>query len=283
MTHSIRLLRKSCQSGVNTFTPQSMGSCGSSSASSQQTTPAASQRWLPLESNPELLNEVGAKWGLPSTHGFVEVLGMDPELLKLVPRPVAACVFLFPCTEKIHAFRKRLMSELSAKGRLSHDEESKRGIFFMRQHREFGNACGTIAAIHAITNGVRADLDGDSPLGSFASDNAGRSADDVGSALLAADGLKTASDSDASSGTAQTACPARDAPPLEHHFVTFCRSAGGDVLLELDGTKPCPIDHGKTSATTFLEDAARVVQRCFMEVEPDSIEFSMLALVRRTE
>lgn len=40
-------------------------------------------------------------WNLPEDYEFVDVLGLDPELLGLVTRPVHAVVFLFPDTETI--------------------------------------------------------------------------------------------------------------------------------------------------------------------------------------
>ena len=50
------------------------------------------------------------------------------------------------------------------------------------------------------------------------------------------------------------------------------------VLVELGCSCPCR-DVGPSTAATLLEDAAAAVQRNFMEVEPGSIEFSLLALV----
>jgi len=95
--------------------------------------------------------------------------------------------------------------------------------------------------------------------------------------------LKSASDSTAASDLAQTICPPRDSEPLDHHFASFVKaktSAGEMKLLELDGTKPWPIDHGPTSERTFLADVGKVVRNDFMAKNPDCIEFSLMALVR---
>ena len=138
--------------------------------------------------------------------------------------------------------------------------------------------CGTIAALHAIANACAPALAARSPVGAFALAHAGASPDARGRALLACDALKSASDAAAGSAVAQTACPDRHGPDLDHHFVAFVRSPAGR-LVELDGTKPAPVDHGPTSAPTLLRDAAAAVRREFMDVEPDSIEFSLMALV----
>ncbi|EKD01802.1 hypothetical protein A1Q2_03865 [Trichosporon asahii var. asahii CBS 8904] len=57
--------------------------------------------WWPLESSPDVLTKLARHWDLPNEYEFVDVLGLDPELLSLVSRPVHAVVFLFPDTPTI--------------------------------------------------------------------------------------------------------------------------------------------------------------------------------------
>ena len=46
--------------------------------------------WLPLESNPAVFTSFGRSMGLPEPWQFLDVLGLDPEMLAMTPRPVAA-------------------------------------------------------------------------------------------------------------------------------------------------------------------------------------------------
>jgi ubiquitin carboxyl-terminal hydrolase L3 len=52
-------------------------------------------------------------------------------------------------------------------------------------------------------------------------------------------------------------------------------------LIELDGRKQGPIDHGETTPEHLLKDAVRVISK-FMERDPESIQFSMVALIANT-
>ena len=58
----------------------------------------ASGPWLALESNPQIFTHFGHKIGLDTNWSFCDVLGLDEELLQLLP-PAVACVLLFPCSE----------------------------------------------------------------------------------------------------------------------------------------------------------------------------------------
>ena len=64
------------------------------------------------------------------------------------------------------------------------------------------------------------------------------------------------------------------------HFLAVVPLNG--CIIELDGRKAFPINHGAfESADTFaLEAATRVVQKEFMEKDPEEIRFSMMAVVK---
>ena len=61
----------------------------------------AELRWLPLESNPEVMNSFLYNLGLSDKWAVTDVFGMEPELLAMVPQPVVAVLLLFPLTETV--------------------------------------------------------------------------------------------------------------------------------------------------------------------------------------
>ncbi|XP_070434581.1 ubiquitin carboxyl-terminal hydrolase isozyme L3 isoform X8 [Equus przewalskii] len=83
--------------------------------------------------------------GLHPNWQFVDVYGMDPELLSMVPRPVCAVLLLFPITEKYEVFRTEEEEKIKSQG-----QDVTSSVYFMKQ--TISNACGTIGLIHAIAN-----------------------------------------------------------------------------------------------------------------------------------
>mmetsp|Transcript_9565 Transcript_9565/g.23187 ORF Transcript_9565/g.23187 Transcript_9565/m.23187 type:complete len:286 (-) Transcript_9565:227-1084(-) len=250
---------------------------------------SSSSAWLPLESNPEILNDFAQRVGLSSDFEFVDYYGpgsIDPDR-----HTAKAFLLLFPCTESIYEFRQKQADELGTEiGDSRHSN-----LCFIRQLEGFGNACGTIGCLHACLNTDGAivasanDSNGDCdgvvpvPLQSFLQQGRGKTPEERGELLLHSQAFKPVSDDAALSSDAQTICPPRDGAFLDHHFVAFCFSSSSSsspgTIWELDGTKPCPVNHGESSAENFEEDAWNVIQSDFMQVEPDSIEFSLIALV----
>mmetsp|Transcript_5980 Transcript_5980/g.10670 ORF Transcript_5980/g.10670 Transcript_5980/m.10670 type:complete len:241 (+) Transcript_5980:92-814(+) len=229
---------------------------------------ALAPRWLPLESNPELLNSFLKRMGVESNVAFHDVFGLDEELLAMVPQPCVALCLLFPC-DNITAPRR---AEWKEKAML---EPENKDVFYLKQLDQFGNACGTIACVHAVANAPGVSFTKESALHDFIIKNKGLEAEKIGFNLANEPSVQEASDQSASDETAQTETPDRD-DIVNHHFVSFTYKDGR--LIELDGRMEGPLDHGPSSAETFLSDAAKVIREQFMALDPENVGFNVTAL-----
>lgn len=224
--------------------------------------------WVPLESNPEMMNTFAHAVGLPEDWSFVDVLGVDPELLQMVPRPCVAVMLLYECSTNLERYKRRQKAEIKVSGQTLSEK-----LFFMKQY--VGNACGTIAAIHCLANSAeRLDVPKDSSLGKFLAQTQRQSPEAIGAALADFSEFHEASEESAEGG--QTEAPEAD-EELNRHFVAFVEQ-DGDVY-ELDGTKAFPINHGP-AADGLLNAATQVIKSKFMAQDVDNIYFNMMALAK---
>ena len=217
--------------------------------------------WLPLESNPDVLNPFIRRLGVPSDWEFTDVFGLDDELLAMVPQPCAALCLLFPSQNISQAHREAMRAKQPA--------SAGAPVFFLQQHDEMGNACGTIAAVHAVANAAAAGNFAlqDGPLSGFLDKASPLSIPERGLALQHATEMQELSDATAASGETEGA-GTDDAQG--QHFISFVPVAG--QLYELDGRTldeqgvAFPVCHGPTSTATFLKDAAKVIKHAFEPV-----------------
>lgn len=171
---------------------------------------------------------------MPQSYEFVDIYGLDLDLLTMVSdssSSIAAVILLFPCSNAVYKARRLEDRQLQTKSNNAikpHDS-----AFFIVQHSEFGNACGSIACLHAITNAkfVEKDNNNVTPISRFCNENANSTPSERGRALLESKELKMSSDNQANSTAAQTTCPSRNGPDLDHHFVTFSYINGRLVEL----------------------------------------------------
>ncbi|XP_033003849.1 ubiquitin carboxyl-terminal hydrolase isozyme L3 isoform X2 [Lacerta agilis] len=225
-----------------------------------------SHRWLPLEANPDVTNQFLKQLGIHPSWQFVDVYGMEPELLSMVPRPVCAILLLFPVTEKYETFRTEEEEKIKAQG-----QEVKPSVYFMKQ--TISNACGTIGLIHAIANNRdKINFETDSSLKKFLDDSMPMSPEERAKYLETYEAIRVTHESSAHEG--QTEAPSID-EKVDLHFIALVNIDGN--LYELDGRKPFPINHGQSSDDTFLEDAVEVCKK-FMERDPDELRFNAIAL-----
>jgi ubiquitin carboxyl-terminal hydrolase L3 len=221
---------------------------------------ADGNRWLPLESNPEVMNKYIQSLGVNEAWQFVDVWGLDRDLLALLPRPICAVLLLFPLSAK---------NDGEPLGPL----DSESGLYFIKQ--TIGNACGTIGIIHALCNNAETlGFDREKHLSKFFSDTRGLSPEERGKHLESDSAFSEAHDEVAQEG--QTQAPGRD-ERVDLHFVAFVEH--NSSLYELDGRKDGPVKHGPTTQDTLLEDTAEVVKK-FMARDPDNLNFTVVALAK---
>ena len=222
-------------------------------------------KWgVPLESNPDVMNNFLKKVGVSSEWAVVDILGLDDDILEFVPRPVAALIFLFPSSD-----------DNITVGRQNEGDEKFDGVFFMRQTVK--NACGTIALIHAVANSTdKINFEPNSPLKSFIDSTKTLSPYEIGKKLESNEQICSAHEAVAQEG--QT-----DVPDVNEktngHFVAIVQQNG--QLYEL-GRISTPINHGPTTDEGFLNDAARVCRE-YINKNPNNLNFTVVALSVKQE
>lgn len=223
----------------------------------------SSIRWLPLESNPDVMTKFLVEMGMSSEYGIVDVLGFDEELLGMLPQPVLSVILLYD------------VKKADPENGLGNVVESVSGdkVFFTKQ--SIGNACGTIALLHAVGNNLdNVKLIEGSLLDKFFNEIGGLSPSEIGKKLEGHDELAQSHESSAQEG--QTAAPDINVD-VYYHFIAFVERQGR--LYELDGRKPGPVDHGVSSRDSFANDAAEVCKQ-FMNRNPGCLDFTAVALVK---
>lgn len=220
------------------------------------------KNWLPLESNPELMNKYVHALGVPSDFVFHEVYGVDEMLLGMVPQPVLAVLMLFPISETSEAHRKEEEAKMAGSQVVSPN------VYHMRQ--VIGNACGTIGLVHAVLNNANAiPLDSSKFFSKFLQDSKGMDLDQRAQLLEANSDIEVSHQSLASEATSEV----NHAVNANLHFNAFVQVDG--CLYELDGRKERAINHGP--CTNLLFDAVAVVKK-FMARDPKEIRFNLVAL-----
>ena len=81
-------------------------------------------RWLPIESNPDVMNKFLHNCGLPADKWAIsDVYGLDEALLAMLPQPVLSLMLLFPINEKYEEHCKKQEEALT-------DSKQVKNIFF---------------------------------------------------------------------------------------------------------------------------------------------------------
>lgn len=220
-------------------------------------------RWLPLESNPEVMNKLLSAMGVPASAAVTDVYGLEPELLAMVPKPVYALLLLYPLTDKSEGHAKKQEEELA-------NQEVSSEVYYMKQF--VGNACGTVALMHAVANNTKRITLSDGVLKTFLEKTKDMDPEARGHALETDDTMTQVHEECATEG--QTSAPDRE-QKLDTHFIAIVNVDG--KIYELDGRKKAPVNHGDTTEDTFLQDGAAVLKG-FMDRDSSETRFAVVAL-----
>ncbi|GAA5906873.1 hypothetical protein JCM6882_006853 [Rhodosporidiobolus microsporus] len=219
-------------------------------------------RWLPLESNPDSFNKWSKSLGLDTDkYSFQDVFGLDPEVLAWAKQPVKAVLMLFPVTEAYEKMRKEQDEKVLEDG-----VEGVADVIYFKQ--TIANACGTFALLHTLANTDVPISEG--PLTELFERCKDKTPLERAQLLVKSDELERVHEDAAQTG--QTATPNLE-DDVDLHFVTFVDHDG--FLIELDGRRNSPINHGKIK-TGLLEDTAEYVKHIIELTQ--SIQFNLVTL-----
>lgn len=219
--------------------------------------------FVPLESNPDVFNSFLRELDIQNQE-FIDVYGLDPELLSFIPRPVRAIILVFPVSKAYEEYRKEQDSK-------PHPDSN---AAWSRQ--TIVNACGTMAIVHALANGVSSAALGDGSGLRLIEQFKALPANERPKFLENSIELEKAHGQVANLG--DTAAPnAEDL--IENHYV--CLTKSGDELVELDGRRTGPIVRAKNVTEGDILAVAQTLEviREFLDREKGSTSFAMLALV----
>jgi len=228
-------------------------------------------------SSPTAPEQWASKAGLiTGRNEFGDIYGLDDELLNMIPQPVKAVVLLFPLTDDFKQKRDARYAEKLKKVGEGHIDPT---IIWIKQ--TIGNACGTMAMLHALANS-QAELEPMSPIAEFIDQCKFKTPLERAKLLENTSLFKNIH--------AETAVTGQTAPPedlnVDLHFSCFveapdtsARASESGVysrrLIELDGSRDGPMDHGPVGI--FLKDVAEVVKEDFIGCS-ESLKFTMMYL-----
>jgi len=225
--------------------------------------------WLPVESNPDVFNELAEKLGWPvDRFVFQDLLSMEEWALAMVPLPCLAVAMLYEITAAQEAHREA--EELIRASQPSPADPP----FWMKQ--TIPNACGTIALLHACVNlcregGGDIELREESWLAKYAKEAIPLSPLERVALVEKDEGVAAQHAESVSQGQSAVV------EDTEQHFVLFVHKGGR--LWELDGRKGGPIDVGPSSPQTLLVDSCDAMKQ-YMERNPESLRFTMCVHIR---
>ncbi|KAI0838936.1 putative ubiquitin carboxyl-terminal hydrolase [Hypoxylon sp. FL0890] len=236
------------------------------------------KKWVMLENNPEVMNQLAEKLGLSSHLSFYDVWSLDePELLAHIPRPALALLVILPFTR---AWDKDRQAEDAGKGDYEGQGPDEPVIWFKQT---IGHACGSIGFLHCAINGPAAEyIKPDSNLDKIRRDAIPLKMKERADLLYNSVPFEEAHKSCVQLGDTVPSSEEH----LGQHFVAFVKANGR--LWELEGSRKGPLDRGVLGdhedvlSPKALDMGLRRVMRLEQEAGGKDLRFSCIALSRKT-
>jgi ubiquitin carboxyl-terminal hydrolase L3 len=250
---------------------------------------APRKAFFPLESNPEVFNELIRLLGVSPRLEFEDVFSLDkPEFL---PHPALALVLVFPADDVLKADAASDREAYSGSGE---DEP----VVWFRQTIQ--NACGLYAVLHGVGNGQAVHHIGESIGENLATVNMSDGIIEPDSLLagllrasvnLTPEGRARVLEESAELEKAHTtvalkgdsAVPDSAEAEVEFHYICYVKSEKDGHLYELDGSRKGPIDTGLvlSESEDVLGEKTLGLVRKYVDEADGNLNFSLLALVDR--
>ncbi|CUM63114.1 uncharacterized protein PRCAT00000681001 [Priceomyces carsonii] len=227
---------------------------------------------IPLESNPNIFNELGEKLGLSPVLQFCDIYSLtDPDLLGFLPEPVYGVMLLFPLTGDYESHRKQEDSS-----RPKYNNELFSEIKWVPQ--TIRNGCGLYALLHILLN-IPKDLIVENLILANFSGQLSKAIPQEDIAKLV-EGLEHRIQLDENYGVmGQTEAPEAGAH-VDFHFISFIKGKNGH-LYELDGRRAGPIDLGPCDGESVIKDP-KLVQKIqsYMDMadEKNKLKFALMGI-----
>jgi len=224
--------------------------------------------WVPLESDPETLQDTLIKYGVEDCV-ITEVYG--EELFDMVPQPIEALIILYPSDSK--EIQDWIGNEFKT---VQYDDANSTELWHITQR--IGNACGTMALIHTFLNLRNQDeLREGSPLGSLLELLQCQAVSDKQTTSLQRAELFE-NNAEAFKGIHQVNAEGGEgAMNTNVHFITIFQK--NNHLYLLDGARAGPLDCGECTPDELLQKAWKI--NCGMyKIWGKETDFATLACTR---